>query len=1138
MNGPAKRAFEQTLQTIYATDYQTLRRNFTNKIKQQGRRVRDVVPDLKKETLRKVFSEEAAQAYLNAAMIEYRQVTAPMRVTIIFNQNTTQYENGRIFVNVPAILEQVQTQYPALVLGLDRLFKNWINATRLANIEVPPNRVMFIMRRNISADGMNEVVWSAWRNNDGTYNISSRSAQRFFWLDYLSGISRGLTHVIDPYELIIDFVAPKRDNPHFVQVGYDYTMAPGEKNCLVRILEPFVPQPVNDKFKEMTDHLIHKQDAPAYIDDSFIDRLGKLLRVKISLYTPYGALHDTPTKILGSGGNKKNFKLIVNNRHATVFAPTVVNKVNYIDSPADYIAVAGSPNVSTVIEMSDPFVYPIIENTPWAYNAYLHPENETSKRNISAFITVDGFGRNEATTTMNKFLRPSAITGIPEDDQNPALFNKTNPSGVFLYNFIRKNNFTVPPRFVHELACKAGRPFGTAEMKITKDRTRLIEIDQNASYASFEFSKFYEGMPVGNWMKIAGPPKELPDPELRPAFIEVVNIKPKKLPIEDVSEGTKQSNMKFNALVYDYFEALGQLRSDFSVITYPEYKAWSAIADIDVVNTTYATFQRIGIYDDLNDLSNRMRVALQTNQESATLVESTIAAYVKRMRNAFTGKLIQGGLDSYGAIKTIVTRSREEFEIMIAEHERDFGELPPTEIITDEINESTLYKITTTVRKPGHRFPHIYAYITALSRLSVLGMLSTLKTNHHAVARVHVDAIYVRVPSKYRDEQYANIIKQTIGGIGANPGQFKVEPVHKKYNQKEITKSSFNIFDGQFYAIFSHAQPAAEGYPGHRKVVVTGPGGTGKTHVAVNFLSDNNGRALYLTPTKELRGELRDKLDDIGKQPSDCVCLESVRRAIVGLREARERGRVPPPEYIGRLSEIAAKYTYIIIDEFCKTDGAHLQEIIAFAEQYRKNIIMMGDFNQTIFSLSGVYATRQKLTEWGFHMFVDPRNARAPGKPMRHDYTWGTFLDSIAGLDSEVQVQRLIDYGIQTITEDAPLNPAALVYCGTWSKIAQYNGALLANDTAARLAIIGKKETIPYDQGLKSKVWNKQAFAEPQPRGMKYSVDFAITVDSVQGSTVENPIQYIHVASLINRWGAIYTAATRSRTPQQIVLII
>ena len=157
----------------------------------------------------------------------------------------------------------------------------------------------------------------------------------------------------------------------------------------------------------------------------------------------------------------------------------------------------------------------------------------------------------------------------------------------------------------------------------------------------------------------------------------------------------------------------------------------------------------------------------------------------------------------------------------------------------------------------------------------------------------------------------------------------------------------------------------------------------------------------------------------------------------------------------------------------------------------------------------------------------------------------GTFLDTIAGKPAEEQVQALIDYGICGIdetahserNEDAPFDKSGIIYCGSWTTIARYNGSLISTDQVQRVRLIGKKATVPYLPEHKPKIWNKSGFTEKAPKGLLYSVDFAQTVDSMQGSTVENPVQYIHVASLVNRWGAIYTACTRSRKPEHIVLV-
>ncbi len=1187
--------FNDRIREIYSADYKSLRAALTAEARRLNQKVSRIVDNVRAETIRKYFAKQAEETFKAAAsrltrskgitaaqlarVIELRtnlinaeperiqaQITIDRRIldtpadnllrvinwTFVYERAVARAPevfarhvspldlNGNLItvdVNVYAIYQECfgphfdewandeNDRHPDSVSPLvlaefgDTVFKEWIYENRLNRIAIPPNRNLFMMRTDTRPyRGINSVIaWTAWRQSDGSL-LGAAGASTPFWLGKIVYAEEWFAFYFR-YKLEMYLVEPKREGEKFVRVGYTMYNRPGDKNCLVRILSPFVQNDTRERFDELTKDLIHKEDAPAFITPEFIDRLGKLMRVKISLYTPYGAMKDQPAQILGAGGNKKNFKIIVKNEHANVYAPAIVNKVNYINSIDDYIAAASKPNMSTVVDIRQPVQLGYLKNTPWQFY-----DQCKDVEAITGYITVDGFG-TEAITTMNKFLRPSAITGNPNDDTNPALFTKTTPAGIFMYDFVRKNKLTIPPEFVARQASVAGRPFGTAELAKCKKGTHVIEIDQNASYASYEFSPFYEGFPVGNWIKIAGAPTEQPDPELKPAFVEVAAMRA-RAPQADI---------------YNYGEMLGQLRSDFSVITYPEYKRWLEYFDIDVINTTYATFQRISVYDDLNALTERIKVNTPEPADHETYV---IPAYVKNMRNSFTGKLIQGGLEIYGAQKTISTTSRDEWEIMIAEHQKEFGTLPDCEI-KDVFGDgsSKIYRLTTTINKPGHKFPHIYAYITAISRLSVLEKLIQLKTAGFKPVRVHVDAIYVRCTNRKVGNDFARHVASKIPGVEFSPvhtpGLFKAEVTYKQFDQPEPTKSAFNINDGEFYGIMSHAQPAAEGYPGHRKVVVIGAGGIGKSTVAVNFLRDRSaGRALYLTPTRELRSEMRDKLDAVGKEPSDCICLEGLRRAITHVAEATERGKMPAPEYIARLEEVKAKYTYLIIDEFCKTDGVHLREVIRFAETYRKNIVMMGDYNQTVFSLSGIRADKEKLTEWGFMLFADPRNARAVDKPMRHSYEWGTFLDSIAELQPAEQVAALQARGIRVVAEDAQLDPTGLIYCGNWATIAKYNGELLTTNTAARVKLINKRETLPYAENLKPQIWNKASFTEKQPRGAKYSVDFAITVDCVQGSTVENPIQYIHVASLVSRWGAIYTAVTRSRTPEQIVLVM
>ena len=79
---------------------------------------------------------------------------------------------------------------------------------------------------------------------------------------------------------------------------------------------------------------------------------------------------------------------------------------------------------------------------------------------------------------------------------------------------------------------------------------------------------------------------------------------------------------------------------------------------------------------------------------------------------------------------------------------------------------------------------------------------------------------------------------------------------------------------------------------------------------------------------------------------------------------------------------------------------------------------------------------------------------------------------------------------------------------------------------------------------MRNHIWNKSAFTEKKPTKQgkanvkHYNLFHAVSVDCVQGDTIEDELQYVDFASLKGRHGAFYTAITRSRRPDQLVIVV
>lgn len=1028
------------------------------------------------------------------------------------------------------------------------VFRDWLIENRINTFAAnqAANKLLFVQRYN---ENWATPLWSAWReHNQRDFIIKDTIKPRMHWLAYIFNIGSGAGFNTDNVEFHLSFVADRRFDPiTYERVGYAFYNPVGEKNCLVKIIEPYVSPAKKDAFDEMTRHLIHKNNEPAFIDANFINALGKLLEVKISLYSPYGALINKPTQVLGRQGNKKNFKIIVKDRHAHVFRPQTISKVEYINTYEDIAALGATKNIAAVIDTRDTFTQGNIAGTPFDYFRVPTDNTATDKRPLSAVITLDGYGES-AVATIHKYIRPSSITGIEADDADRSLFAKTNPSSIFLHHFVRKHGITTPPKFVRELAALAGTPFSTATYIETTKNTNLIEIDHNASYASFQFSKYYNGFPIGNFVKAAGPPRIVEDAELRPAFVEVRYMY------------LRSDESRYAA---NYNDGLKKLRGDFRVITYPEYLRWSEMYHIDVINTTYATFKHCDLQNDLDEVKQRMRdlVGTPTEEDIMNDIYDVVPLYIKQMRNMFTGKLIQGGLYEYGSTKVITTNDKTEFEIMVAEITRETGQPPQSEIYVSPYGVST-YRITININHVSHKYPHIYAYITALSRLAILDKIAELRTNIYAtIARVHVDAIYVTCPrqinqTRIREREYIDMILAEIPGMTQRgqeprPHDWKIG-VGKSYEQK-ISDDKPLVFSEP-----DHIQQVDTPYPIHRMVCVEGPGGCGKTYNALRYMrNESEGRALYIAPTIILRDEIRDTLEALGKDRDDCICDAKI------LYLLSTDTRIP--KYRELMNKIENVYTHFIIDEAFKIDGKSLEALIKLADRHKKNVIMLGDQKQIRTAIGGLEVDEKKLKEWNTMFFTDPRLERSQDKPMRHSYEWGTFLDSLREMTSRQMIETLMasnefgptnPNGVKIIykeettdnrykffadearTNEIQLDNAALAFCGNWRTIATLNQMLINSNRVVRLTHIKKWRVLAYADNLKPFIWNKSAFGEQMPKKKRYFIDHAYTIDSQQGRTCENPIQYIDCNTMYDRHGCIYTALTRARRPSQITLVL
>jgi hypothetical protein len=1024
-----------------------------------------------------------------------------------------------------------------------------------------PNKLYLVSReiRGYRSDG------EAYRGAFGTYVIAVDTNNTPQIRDIFATAAGNVT----PYDWtnVIDYISHPYDAPIYTRVympatalhaqdqrrnllvgfiGYP-TAIKGDMNCLVKLVKPFVPTIIGNgqKFQKLISDKVHG-DNPCLVDLDFADKIGKLAGIAISYYTPFAKKINKPTITVGRGGNKKVLKVLVQNQHAQFNAPDHIDQVAYHENIEHFHAMLHDPRFVSYHNVIDAAPKELRE-TPWSF----------SRDNITSYITVTGLDKPK--TILNKFLRPSMITGRKSDDKNRIFFSKVKPEDIFFTDFVNHYNVKAPPEFIKTLARKCASPFGTIalntlEKNLAGDRhVEYIEIDHNASYPSFQYSPYYVGLPMGNFTmapishaKLAQGPIDN-TAELKPAFLVVANM-------------TLRQGAPKRAEIY--LKTLKIMHNDLSVITYSEYLAWSTMFDIEVTAAAYASFEQVDIYGQFSKIEDRIRESTGLEAPGEPYYDP-VKDYVKQIRNRFVGRLVMGGLANDMSKEVFETSSRVEFETMLKEIEQEYpAEIHGHPFVEEKVilndpdasvsrekqtpeafyqkETQSVFTIKTRADTKRAKFPHLYAYIIALSRLAIIDKVVELEMlTGEAPAQVRVDAIFVKA-------KYIDLIPTT----SRSPHEFKVVRTNKHLYPHAVVSRDLRHNSDDYSGVYSS-------YPLASRVCVTGPGGVGKSYHAVRFQTN---RAIYFAPSYNLRGKLRADLAVVNEtafHKSEAYCIQKLVMALDNISNDHQHA-----EYIKNMAQFSgtllshqfaflhkiARMDTIFIDEFTKTDGAQLAKVLAFAQAHRINVIMLGDYNQTIFSQSAIRATRDQLVEWNFNLFTDPRCERAEGKPARHMPDWGRHLDSLAELTPDEQLHKIFEWNEShpnkvKITSDLAIG-SHIYYCGTWARINEINTQIIERGLITKVRSIKDGSIMPYEPTMANNIWNKASFTEKKPtkqgRGAtkQYNLFHAVSIDCVQGDTIDEETQYVDFASLKGRHGGFYTAITRSKRPEQLTIVV
>jgi hypothetical protein len=613
------------------------------------------------------------------------------------------------------------------------------------------------------------------------------------------------------------------------------------------------------------------------------------------------------------------------------------------------------------------------------------------------------------------------------------------------------------------------------EARFLEEEPLVTEIDMNMSYSSFEFSKEFKGFPRGYFQVRKGFQNEQCDIN-KLALVQIKNMTPKN-----------EAGVKLLPIVQG-------LTPDIQVLTAPEYHFYEAYFNIEVTDTVYA-------YDWNEARLHPLLDKLPPNLDK------------KQIANQCIGRLVAGGI-SHDATKKVKVQG-----------ESNFIELCRDECINNQLvhtispaNNNELELSAEIPTACSAKFAHVYAYVLAYSKVETLKTIVALQSQNIPIISIKTDAIHIKKESKFF---LPNCYPRTERYI---PGEWKYQV--KKQPLIELSTLTPLTFSTNEISV-------DYGVPLRPLTVIDGPAGTCKTRNAISTAPNSS---LLLQATLTMMQQCREQLNN--RIP--CYCTAKLSYRINKYYEAKKEKK-NEARYGKKLAELVRGRSEIIIDEYAATDSTMIKTITDYCINHGIFLTLIGDSCQKLNAINSQPATKSTLESWGFQFYEDPRNARSPNndKGHRHDYEYGSFLDTLRGLPFAQASKIVIESKRFNIVDKTPKN--ALLLTNSWEKIYQHHKNV---DGPIRARAIADKTPIILDK-QSSDLWlNKRSMRDKLPaanHGLgvnvpRYIGAEATTIEGVQGGTLDCDV----CIDLAGMWapGALYVALTRTRTADKISIIV
>lgn len=884
------------------------------------------------------------------------------------------------------------------------------------------------------------------------------------------------------------------------------------KNCLVRqLLQAYKPEG-NDLKEKKFDNLlsfVEKNNIIAVDVQKHLQDFAMKLNITIELYTKFGFQYSNePILIIKSKNRKEDkragntiIKLLIEDKHCRRYIDKFCftsDYVQYINTQEEFnnniyndnaIFVNYEKNYTVNIDDGQTFIYKQFKPYEYLYSPVFdvcYNENRCSQKLLNNYNKINNIYYKKFHNVHTKEALAFAILKDINHIKNTTSFRKEYKYSCFP---IARHTFANPKN------------------------TTYTEIDQNSAYLSIKQAKNYKGFPKNN-SRLLDITKEYLESEDTFKNVSLIHIEIK--------------GKKTNQTIID------------NIIIKNSSNLWIPFNLYTLIDKHYYITPTHAILDDFTDI-----LLSELTQIFPHLYDTKNAILEAIGKLIFNGIKITNDKEIINPKKKISDLSKKDFEII--EYEINQKNIPYT-VKRKMINNKEYYDISFETKQPKIRqYVHINTFIYGYSAEIFLNKMLDLNIP------------YIKINLTQSDNKITlnhNIITPNIKLLGIKTDCICIEndynPEILQYKFKMNENENLKIL-GEFKhpvkkdsAIFNKLMPKQNQFKSksvpipqsselflntpHQKIfsIITSPG-TGKTLNTLKQIPDELG--LILTPTNSRKASLMEELKQMNKiidvkTIHDYLDLQLPRP----YSEVKGFKNVNPKEYFYQSQKTKKNkyYSHIVVDEYTLTNKKLLEAILQTKFQY---LFILGDDKQC----SNPTRHLGKIHKYDLPGFIIDKCTRNDN--MRQNIKYGEFLDQLRELKNPLDIIREFQkkYKAKTLR-----TPEELTQYFDNSK---FLGSCHENNAEINKHYLNYKKSRKEPIKIKAdKIYTETMdYTTPIKKSMndnlKKYIAYAISINSCQGMTLNQNI-IIDLKNLGNETNKIYTALTRSRTPNQIIFYL